>query len=173
MRLTVVLVVALLSLGLSPPQATAQTKKDVPDLVKKLQSPFSSDVTKAAQALGKLGPDAKDAAKPLAEALGKARFNDEFKAILQALGNIGPSAKHAVPGMTKQLKAAKFSSERLLILEALGDIGWGAKGAIPTLEDWAKNGPFLDERRAAEKVLKQIQKSERERAELKDEGERG
>ena len=83
--------------------ALAQEKKGdtVPELIKKLQSPFGTEVTAAAKALEKLGPEARPAVPALAAALQKANFGDERVTLARTLGAIGPGAKDAVPALER------------------------------------------------------------------------
>ena len=76
---------------------------DTSELVKKLSSKDSEVRRGAAQGLGELGKEAKDAVKPLVKALkDKDKFVRRFAA--QALGNIGPdAATDAIPGLAKLL----------------------------------------------------------------------
>ena len=57
----------------------------------------------AVVALGKIGPEAKDAVPALTELLNDKNENVRSAAAI-ALGGIGPAAKSAVPALTKLLK---------------------------------------------------------------------
>lgn len=151
------LLVAWLALGLAGwcvPQAAAQTKDDVPALIAKLKSPFSSDVQEAVKALEKLGPDGRDAVPALGEALKKARFSDEQVTVARALAKMGPAAKDAVPAMAEVIKKAR-NEARVEIAKTLGGLGPAAKDAVPVLAEVVKGG-FTEERKAVAEALGQI-----------------
>ncbi len=74
----------------------------VPSLVRSLKSPDAAVRMRAADVLGRMGPDAKDAVPDLIEALG----DDEAtvrKMSIRALGQIGPGAAAAVPALIRIL----------------------------------------------------------------------
>jgi hypothetical protein len=145
--------------GLIPPEAAAQKKEDIPIIVKKLKSPFASEVVSAARDLEKLGPDARSAVPDLAEALRKARFVEETQAIAKALGRMGPAARDAVPALAEMLKKVPFIGQRQAIMDALEQIGPAAQAAIPALNELARTG-FLEERQKATALIKKIQSRE-------------
>jgi HEAT repeat protein len=84
----------------------------------------------AAQALGGIGPAAREAAPALMEA---ARHRSAQDMPIWALGKIGPVTKEVVPFLTRQLEDSD-SSRRLGACSALGEIGGPALQAIPLLE---------------------------------------
>lgn len=104
---------------------------EIKTLIKKLKSPEAEDRLTAAQALGEIGPEAKEAVSTLIEAL-----RDQEKSVRQnvvrALGEIGLEAKMAVPALIAALKD-QDSFVRLSAAEALGKIGPDAKAAVPAL----------------------------------------
>ena len=105
------------------------TPPKIQNLISALRSENSSIRQRAAEALGKIGPEAKAAVPGLIEAL-----KDEavrWKAG-EALGKIGPGAKAAVPALIEALKDEKEYIRREVV-EALGKIGPGAKAAVPAL----------------------------------------
>ncbi len=67
----------------------------------------------AAEALGKIGPEASAAAPALA-ALLEGDANDVPEAALKALAQIGPEAKTAVPALRKLLKGQLPTSLRAI-----------------------------------------------------------
>ena len=93
------------------------------------ENPDTLIAREAVVALGKVGPEAKDALADILSAL-------DSKAVgyrgLQALGRIGPGATGAIEELTKRL-ADKNVLNRPYAAEALGRIGPAAKGSIPVL----------------------------------------
>ena len=85
----------------------------------------------AAQALGVLGPDARQAVPALVRS-SRDLAEDVSRASAEALGRIGPLARAAVPALTAML-ASPASSLRVAAAQALGRIGPGARDAQPAL----------------------------------------
>src|SRR5262245_11242279 len=84
--------------GLSGQQALAQSKEDVPDLIKDLKSKDENVRIKAAIELGKIGEDATAAIPALTAALKDG--SDEVRGFsIAALGSMKKEAKSAVPGI--------------------------------------------------------------------------
>jgi hypothetical protein len=138
------------------PETPGQKKEDIAPLIKKLKSPFSSDVTAAAKEIEKKGLAAKEAIPALAEALKNAKFADERTAIARALEKMGLAAKSAVPALTETLKdKAKFSEERIALARTLGKLGPAARSAVPVLAAALKTG-FSEDRIAAAQALGNI-----------------
>jgi HEAT repeat protein len=122
----------------------------------------------AMDALGQIGPAAKDAVPILAEGLaessndalavqaaralgkiGAASVPELLKVldkgtpnrtilVAQAIEMIGPDAKAAEPLLVKQLKAAKEPREEVVFVNALAALGPAAQDAVPTLVELAK-----------------------------------
>jgi HEAT repeat protein len=85
-------------------QVKAQTRaSQVVDLVRQLQSQNADDRRSAAQALEKIGPEAKEAVPDLITAL-KDQNPEVRRAAAYVLGKIGPEAKEAVPDLSAALK---------------------------------------------------------------------
>jgi hypothetical protein len=98
--------------------------KPIPVSVQNLLSALHSineDVSRqAAEAMGKIGPDAKAAIPALIAAL-KDNDKEVRRAATYALSNIGPEAKAAVPALTKALKD-KDGNVRVYAAKALEKI---------------------------------------------------
>ena len=116
----------------------AAAKPSVPALVKTI---FDEDVdvrSRAAEALGRIGPDAGKAVPGLIAALADENGEDHLQsAAADALGQIGPEAKSAVPILRQRLKHPD-SYVRVLAALALWQIGKddvGLSTAIAALED--------------------------------------
>jgi hypothetical protein len=77
----------------------------VPALVEVLTDPSPVLRQRAAQALARIGPDARDAVPDLIVAL-QDRDEDVRKNVARALGQIGTEARAAVPALLDELKAA-------------------------------------------------------------------
>jgi HEAT repeat protein len=107
---------------------------------------------RAAEALGKIGPAAKDAVPALSRAL-----NDPDKAVgtraAEALGRIGPAAKAAVPALLTAFKDDKRRAVGDRAAEALGRMGPAAKTAVPVLSRALNDG---SRRELAGRALVQI-----------------
>jgi HEAT repeat protein len=141
----------------------------VPGLIAVIKEGDSPIQGIAMDALGRIGPAAKEAVPILAEGL-TGTSNDQIAAqAAQALGHIGAAAvpelvkvldkgpatrsvlaaraithigaagKAAEPALVKQLKAAKEPREETIYIDALVALGPAAKDAVPTLVDLAKN----------------------------------
>jgi HEAT repeat protein len=77
----------------------------IPALVDVLHDPDPLLRRHAAQALARIGPDARDAVPDLIVAL-QDRDEEVRKNVARALGQIGPEARAAVPALLEELKAA-------------------------------------------------------------------
>ena len=135
----------------------------VPALIDVLKEGDGFAKSHAAQALGRIGPPAKEAAmapamrwpamtrrsslrqashRPdrsrrragvAAATLKEPRTDLALTRAAQAAGRIGPAAKEAVPLLAELLKKARAAEQRAAIITALGDIGPSAKSAVPGL----------------------------------------
>jgi HEAT repeat protein len=104
----------------------------VPALVEVLKSRHKSARCLTAWALGKIGPQAKEAAPALLRLLDSK--DDESRAAAEALGDIGPGAKEAIPALMRTLKSRDCSMASAAA-QALGGIGPDARDALPLLEE--------------------------------------
>jgi len=118
----------------------AQQSLVVQKHIEGLNSILKIDRQAAADALGELGPDAKDAIEALAE-----RLKDEAwpvrKAASIALGKIGPES---IPVLMTVLQD-EDENIRKLAIEALGDVGPAAKSVVPTLVERMDDAHFIQE----------------------------
>ncbi|MBE5228081.1 MAG: HEAT repeat domain-containing protein [Microcystis aeruginosa PMC 728.11] len=110
----------------------------VPDLVKLLDNKEPKVRQNAAEALGMIGSDAKDAALPLARLLEKK--NEDLavrQSAVQALVRMKAEAKAAVSILVQLLKDKDNEKPEVLrsIIDALGNIGSEAKDAVLPLID--------------------------------------
>jgi HEAT repeat protein len=104
----------------------------------------------AAEALGKIGPDARDAVPELAAALGDPSLRVRHHAAV-ALGKIGPEAKPVVPALTKALRDA--DDVAICAALALVQIDPAAiETAVPALIGALERG--MDSRSAAEALAR-------------------
>jgi HEAT repeat protein len=152
----------------------------VPLFVPRLQELNGSVHQAAAQALGLLGPNAKEATGALIQCLNRkrnecfacralARIGTASDAVIpaliealnsesdnvchfsaEALGEIGPEAKSAVPVLIQVLNERISDYARLKAAEALGQIGPAANEAIPVLTKLANTEPRHGEARESE-----------------------
>jgi HEAT repeat protein len=102
----------------------------------------------AAEALGRIGPEAKSAVPALVEAL-KDQIVGVRRRAAEALGIIGSEAKSAVPALVEALKG-QDAEVREGAAEALGRIGPEAKSAVPALGEALKDQDKWVRLRAAE-----------------------
>jgi HEAT repeat protein len=100
---------------------------------------------RAAQALGQIGPAAKDAVPLLVQAIQSPSLEVRSSAI-DALGRMGPHAAQAVPAIIKEVDLPKnhinyapLAQFRRLAARALGRIGPQAKEAVPVLKQALEN----------------------------------
>jgi HEAT repeat protein len=110
------------------------TKEAVPSFREALEDPEPSVAERAAEGLGWIGPDAKEAVPTLIKRL-KDPPSENFRVTaVAALGRIGPKAKAAVPLLIEliQQKEAPAKARRTAV-SALGKMGPIAKTAVPTL----------------------------------------
>src|SRR5437016_2348719 len=114
----------LLVLAAGP--ALADSKEDVPSLMKALKSRNAKTRASAADELGHIGSiraaDAKEAIPPLLGVLKKDRDADVRKAAATAIGKMDPDPEEAVPALTEALKD-KAPSVRMAAAGALGMLG--------------------------------------------------
>jgi hypothetical protein len=82
-----------------------RAKEAVPDLIQALRATSTREV--AAQALGAIGSDAKDAVPALIKVV-KRRLTG-YKSAVDALGAIGPDAKQAVPTLIQALRSRRLA----------------------------------------------------------------
>jgi HEAT repeat protein len=123
--------------------------EDVNDLIQKLQSPTDDVRRDAAQELGKLGAEARDAVPALTKALqDKNLFVRRYSA--QTLGKIGLDAKEAVSGLAKALDD-KHKEVAEAAAEALGHLGAGA--VTPLTKTFRDKGNEAAVRRKAVEAL--------------------
>ena len=90
---------------------------------------------RAANALGDIGPEAKDSVPALIDAL-KDKNSPVRGGAAFALGSIGPEAKDSVPALIDALKDSRVRSNAA---SALGGIGAEAKDSVPALIDTLKD----------------------------------
>src|SRR5262245_56265833 len=105
---------------------------DVDQLIRDLRSTRSEVRARAAESLGKLGPLAAPAVRPLVAALSDNSIPVQLEALI-ALSEIGPAARAAAPDLARILQGAEA---RLYAgaSDALGAIGREAQEAAPALE---------------------------------------
>lgn len=118
-----------LLLGCAP--STSGTK-DPAKLKESLQATDADERTKAANALGKMGPASAEAVDALAAKMSDPELRVRIEAAV-ALGQIGSAAANAVPALSKALNDADGLLRRQSVI-ALGKIGPAAKSALPALE---------------------------------------
>jgi HEAT repeat protein len=99
---------------------------------------------RAIEVIGAIGPEAKDAVKPLLEAIRTDKRGDRYgwraTAAAKALGRIGKPAEPAIPVLIEMLS----SDSARVAAEALGRFGPAAKEALkPLRELYAKDDGFL------------------------------
>ena len=106
--------------------APAVAERSVADWIGDLKSDDTDQRSRAAAALGKLGPAAKDAVAPLHEML-KDKQPGLRRAAAEALGKIGPDAKAAVPTLVglSQDRNANVREQSLLALSRIDPQGPG------------------------------------------------
>jgi HEAT repeat protein len=128
------LVLTLTLMGLSATPAAAQTKDDIPVLLRLLKNASSNERTKAAQDLGKIGPDAKEAIGPLGEALKVAPFSNERVAMVEAIVKVGANSHtEAVAAVLGGLKTVTFAEETVATVNAFKSLKAEAKEVVPAL----------------------------------------
>ncbi|HWD21333.1 MAG TPA: hypothetical protein VHB20_18850 [Verrucomicrobiae bacterium] len=116
-------------------------KEAVPALIRIFRKDVSETSQKAAvEALGDIGPAAKDAVPALTEALPKSKGQLAY-AMVDTLGAIGPDARNAVPLLAQSLPGSKDQMP-FLIVAALGDIHSKPEVAVPALSEHLKVSHF-------------------------------
>ncbi len=147
----------LLSILLFEAVATPQTQEDVSKLIKQLKNESNVNIRrKAASALGRIGPAAKDAAPALIHAM----ENDPEKSVrynsVVALGRIGAASKETVPALINIFENNKEKNVRQNAISALGRIGPAAKDAVPALVHAMENDPEKSVRYSSAEALGKI-----------------
>ena len=130
-----------------------QLKQRVWHYIKNLDLQHADDRKHAAETLGEIGPEAKDAIPRLVELLMDLK-EALREAAAGALGEIGSAAKDAVPKLVALLKDT-HDYVRLAAASALGEIGAEAKDAVPYLIELLKD-PDAGVRAAAASALRWI-----------------
>jgi HEAT repeat protein len=113
----------------------------------------------AAEALGEIGPEAKDAIPALIKALSDNDESVRIKAIY-VIGRIGPAAKEAIPALIKAFGDSDYGA-RTVAGEALKKIGPEAKELVPVLIQ-ALGDSDVNVRIAAAKELGEIRPAAKE-----------
>lgn len=130
----------------------------IPALIEALKHKNQTVRRNAAQTLGRIGPEAKEAIPALVIALrDKSNNEDVRRDAACSLGNIGPETTDVVPALISALND-QSSSVRCDAAWALGKIGPAAKEAIPALKVALED---VDKyvRQSAEWALKDIEES--------------
>jgi HEAT repeat protein len=123
----------LLIVGLVAQRTTRGAElADIEGLTRDLRSTKSDVRARAAESLGKLGPLAAPAVRPLVAALSDNSIPVQLEALI-ALSEIGPAARTAIPDLVKTLQGSEV---KLYVgaIDALGSIGHDAHEAAPVLE---------------------------------------
>src|SRR5690606_21606933 len=100
-----------------------------------------------AEAIGRIGVDADEAASTLLERL---KQTDGFQPawIIEGLGKLGEAARPALPELMTAAQGDGFQTRAAI--EALGQMGSAAEDAIPTLVKIAQSDRFLVDKFAVE-----------------------
>lgn len=141
---------AIALLALSPESDTVPLSL----LLEGLQNPLPDVHSRAAYAIGKLGPAAKEAIPALVQILKKGLTNERAWAAI-AIGNIGPEAKDVSPALLEALRDPSDGIVRLRAAEALWRIERQPTQVLPTLVESLK-GANSSERLVAALVLSQM-----------------
>lgn len=115
------------------------TKSDVPALAAGLKAESPRVRIFAAQALGKLGPDARDVVPALAEVVQKEEDRQARLEAVHAIGAIGPRALGGAVVLGQALNDRDDPALRLAAAEALGKLGSSAGLALQALLEAAKD----------------------------------
>ena len=112
----------------------------------------------AARALGRIGPEAREAIPPLVETLNDE--NSDLRAeAAEALGGIGQATEDVVLALNEALNETMgiwYPSPREQIVRALGKLGPEAMVAVPALISVLKDSPRLFERQQSAMALGRI-----------------
>jgi hypothetical protein len=107
-------------------------RQSLPALIQMLSSADSLDQVRAAQAVARIGAQAKAAVPALVEVLSGSP-NEPHLAVVKALGSIGPDASSAVPILTRMLRGRPDIERQTTLIYALGEIGPASIPAVPLL----------------------------------------
>jgi HEAT repeat protein len=125
--------------------APAQTKEDVPDLVKQLKDPDVFVRLKAAKQLGKVGAGARDAVGPLSEMSSKDADIDVRAVARNALDAIKVASMKDLPESAvealKTLKKPGKAADKVKALEEISNLGPDGREATAELLDIMLQGP--------------------------------
>jgi len=147
-----VLTLALLAAPARGADDEAAGKAKVQDLIGNLGDPDGEIRRRAAEGLGRIGPEAKEAIPALIKVLGN---DDVGRSASVALGRIARGAMEVVPALTRALSDPDVFV-RCYAAETLGEIGPGAKEAVHALERLAEKDPAV--RPFAREALEKIRK---------------
>ena len=142
----VLLLVVLVPVGCSKPTPVPKkpvlqvdlensTSADVPKLRELLSDESTENPHRVAHALGKLGPQAKDAVSELIAALKNSESRVRMAAA-HALWKIGPEAEAAVPALVEAMKD-KDNEVYLIAVAALGGIKANSDPTVVFRSEWA------------------------------------
>ena len=120
----------------------------LPELIAALKDEHPQVFAGAANAIHRIGPEAKEAVEPLVKLVKK---DDAFarRAGIYGLMGIGPEAKAAVPALIEALDHEHFHTQ-YWACRALREIGPGAKAAVPVLVRLLKDDMASVRRHAAQ-----------------------
>src|SRR5262249_37321244 len=124
----ILIVCGLLPLALLRGEEPSRQDKQVKELIQQLGAPEARTRRLAAEALGKMGPDAAAAIPELAAVL-RDKQRPVVEAAMEALARIGPKS---VPALADALKD-NDEAVRLAALETIRYLGSAGKGAVPAL----------------------------------------
>jgi HEAT repeat protein/S1-C subfamily serine protease len=113
------------------------TAGDLPMLVPMLKHKEIEGRIGAARAIGKIGPEARTAIKPLIDALANANPLLR-KAIIDTLATFNADAKDSIPEIEKCLRGGDKEVRRSALV-ALGNMGVESKTAVPAIADCCKD----------------------------------
>jgi len=157
--LAIVVCIAILSIGCTKKKEVTYEGKPLSEWMKMLKGEDPVGKYAAIHAVGKIGPEAKEAIPILIETIREVRNRD--KRILVACNNaLLAMGKEIVPHMISLLKDDTWEMRRGAAW-ILGKLGPDARDAVPALSE-ALNDPNAAVRTKAQEALKKIQGEEDE-----------
>ena len=157
--LAIVVCIAILSIGCTKKKEVTYEGKPLSEWMKMLKGEDPVGKYAAIHAVGKIGPEAKEAIPILIETIREVRNRD--KRILVACNNaLLAMGKEIVPHMISLLKDDTWEMRRGAAW-ILGKVGPDARDAVPALSE-ALNDPNAAVRTKAQEALKKIQGEEGE-----------
>jgi HEAT repeat protein len=137
----------------------------IDDLIEQLKSPEVQDRIAAAQALGRLGPGAAAALRPLLNRFAAAEDHAELEAVARALPRIGPNT---LPLTARYFRTGRQRRQSARDWARTVGASWAPARARAVLEEWDGGGPDLEDDEEVREAAAEVAADRRHLGELDD-----